>query len=85
MSYMMSIITQSHSSSTLKAQKTNCINIYKLKGDSNVKVFCSISNFEIAIGIDDVHNNKKTQTIYKILHEPTEGGARNVKRLTKNE
>lgn len=62
-----------YTSTTLKAQKTNCKNIYKLKGDSNVRVFCSISNFENAIGIGDVPNDKKTQTIYQIIHEPTDG------------
>ncbi|MFC2949199.1 ATP-dependent nuclease [Virgibacillus sediminis] len=62
-----------YSSSTLKAQKTNCKNIYRLKGDSDVRIFSSISNFENAIGIGDVSNEKKTQTIYKIIHEPTGG------------
>ncbi|WP_017153239.1 ATP-dependent nuclease [Bacillus bingmayongensis] len=59
-----------YTSTTLKAQKTNCENIYKLKGNSNVRIFCSISNFENAIGIGDVPNDKKTQTIYQIIHEP---------------
>ncbi|MBO1511538.1 ATP-dependent nuclease [Metabacillus bambusae] len=58
-----------HSSKTLKAQRTNCINILKQKGNnSNIRIFCSISNFENAIDIGDVPNNKKTQTIYEILH-----------------
>nr|WP_264175960.1 TOPRIM nucleotidyl transferase/hydrolase domain-containing protein [Oceanobacillus halotolerans] len=58
-----------YSYTTLKAQKTNCINIYKLKGDSEVRIFCSISNFENAIGIGDVPNDKKTQTIHQIINE----------------
>jgi putative ATP-dependent endonuclease of the OLD family len=57
-----------HSSSTLKAQLTNCKKILKLKKGSNIRVFCSITNFENAIGIGDVSNHKKTQTIYQILH-----------------
>lgn len=58
-----------HSSSTLKAQLTNCKNIYNTKNNDNIRVFCSISNFENAIGIGDVSNDKKTKVIYKILHE----------------
>ncbi|GAB6991805.1 ATP-dependent nuclease [Paenibacillus pini] len=61
-----------HSSSTLKAQLTNCKNIYKSKTNDNIRVFCSISNFENAIGIGDVLNDKKTKIIYKILHEKEE-------------
>jgi predicted ATP-dependent endonuclease of OLD family len=57
-----------HSSSTLKAQLTNCKNIFKLKESSNIRIFCSIPNFENAIGIGDVSNDKKTQTIYQVLH-----------------
>ncbi|MDQ0187853.1 ATP-dependent endonuclease [Cytobacillus kochii] len=58
-----------HSLKTLKAQQTNCIKIYKQKGNNcNIRVFCSIANFENAIGIEDVPNNKKTKTIYEILH-----------------
>jgi len=57
-----------HSSSTLKGQLTNCKNILKLKGKNNIRIFSSISNFENAIGIGDVSNSKKTQTIYEILH-----------------
>ncbi|WP_137744649.1 ATP-dependent nuclease [Robertmurraya siralis] len=57
-----------HSSSTLKAQLTNCKNILELKENENIRIFCSVSNFENAIGIGDVPNNKKTQTIYEILH-----------------
>lgn len=63
-----------YSSSTLKAQKTNCINIFKIKGDSPVRIFCSISNFENAIGIGDVPNDKKTQTIHQIINHSTDGG-----------
>lgn len=57
-----------HSSSTLKGQLTKCKKIFKLKEGSNIRIFCSISNFENAIDIGDVPNNKKTQTIYEILH-----------------
>lgn len=57
-----------HSSSTLKGQLTKCKKIFKLKEGSNIRVFGSIANFENAIGIGDVSNDKKTQTIYKILH-----------------
>lgn len=57
-----------HSSSTLKGQLTKCKKIFKLKEGSNIRIFCSIANFENAIGIGDVPNNKKTQTIYEILH-----------------
>jgi putative ATP-dependent endonuclease of the OLD family len=56
------------SSSSLKAQLTNCKNILELKDNDNIRIFCSVSNFENAIGIGDVPNNKKTQTIYEILH-----------------
>lgn len=57
-----------HSSSTLKGQFTKCKNIFKLKEGSNIRIFCSIANFENAIDIGDIQNNKKTQTIYEILH-----------------
>ncbi|WP_350302204.1 ATP-dependent nuclease [Peribacillus frigoritolerans] len=57
-----------HSSSTLKGQFTKCKKIFKLKEGSNIRIFCSIANFENAIDIGDVPNNKKTQTIYEILH-----------------
>jgi putative ATP-dependent endonuclease of the OLD family len=57
-----------HSSSTLKGELTKCKNIIKLKKNSNIRVFCSISNFENAIDIGDVPNHKKTKTIYQILH-----------------
>lgn len=60
-----------YTSSTLKAQKTNCINIFKLKGTSEVRIYTSISNFENAIGIGDVSNDKKTQTVYQIINEPS--------------
>lgn len=62
-----------HSSKTLKAQLTNCKKILKLKINSDIRVFCSISNFENAIGIGDVSNDKKTQTIYEILHNTSVG------------
>lgn len=58
-----------YSSSTLKAQLTNCKKIFNLKESSNIRIFCSVSNFENAIGIGDVSNDKKTKTIYNILHE----------------
>jgi putative ATP-dependent endonuclease of the OLD family len=74
-----------HSSATLKAQLTNCKKIINLRKNSNIRIFCSISNFENAIGIGDVTNDKKTQTIYKILHENYEskydGARRQIKRL----
>jgi putative ATP-dependent endonuclease of the OLD family len=70
-----------HSSSTLKAQLTNCKNIIKLKGNSDIRIFCSISNFENAIGIGDVSNDKKTQTIYQILHENSEDRYEEARRL----
>ncbi|WP_342533114.1 AAA family ATPase [Lysinibacillus sp. FSL K6-0057] len=57
-----------YASTTLKAQKTNCINIFKLKSNSETRIFTSLSNFENAIGIGDIENDKKTQTIYQILH-----------------
>ena len=53
---------------TLKAQQTNCYNIYALKGDST-RIFSSVPNFERAIGLGDVPNNKKTETIYRIIHD----------------
>lgn len=69
-----------HSSSTLKAQLTNCKKIYRYKKRENARVFCSISHFENAIGIGDIANDKKTQVIYQILHESSDtgefGGAR---------
>lgn len=57
-----------HPSSTLKAQLTNCKNIFKQRVNNNIRIFCSISNFENAIGIGDIANHKKTQTIYELLH-----------------
>jgi len=63
-----------YSSSTLKAQLTNCKKILKLKNNDDIRVFCSISNFENAINIGDVENDKKTQTIYQILHETSDTG-----------
>ena len=58
-----------YSLSTLKAQCTNCKNILNQKVSSDIRIFCSISNFENAIGIGDIANDKKTQVIYQILHE----------------
>ncbi|WP_226670751.1 ATP-dependent nuclease [Metabacillus litoralis] len=57
-----------HSASTLKGQLTNCKKILELKENDNIRIFCSISNFEQAISIGDIPNIKKTQTIYDILH-----------------
>ncbi|WP_229520891.1 ATP-dependent nuclease [Paenibacillus sp. GM2] len=56
-----------HSSSTLKAQLTNCKKIYSSKQSNNIRVFCSITHFENAIGIGDVSNDQKTKVIYQIL------------------
>ncbi len=58
-----------HSSTTLKAQLTNCKNIFALKANENIRVFGSISNFENAIGIGDISNDKKTKVIYELLRE----------------
>ncbi|WP_456363072.1 AAA family ATPase [Priestia aryabhattai] len=54
--------------SVLKAQQTNCYNIYKLKEDST-RIFGSVPNLERSIGLGDVTNNKKTETIHKIIHD----------------
>lgn len=61
-----------YSAATLKAQSTNCKKLFKLKGNNNVGIFASISNFENALGIGDVPNDKKTQTIYQIIHESSD-------------
>ncbi|GGN96830.1 ATP-dependent nuclease [Saccharibacillus kuerlensis] len=58
-----------HSSTTLKAQLTNCKNIFALKSNENIRIFGSISNFENAMGIGDISNAKKTQVIHEILRE----------------
>ncbi|SEG01754.1 Predicted ATP-dependent endonuclease of the OLD family, contains P-loop ATPase and TOPRIM domains [Bacillus sp. ok061] len=58
-----------YSSATLKAQLTNCKNILKLKTNDSIRIYCSMENFEAAIGIGDVSNDKKTQTIHEIIHE----------------
>ncbi|MCJ8223690.1 AAA family ATPase [Bacillus sonorensis] len=58
----------SHKAQTLKSQKTNCLKIHNLKTKDDIRVFCSVPNFENAIGIGDVSNHKKTETIYKIIH-----------------
>ncbi|WP_110929760.1 ATP-dependent nuclease [Paenibacillus bouchesdurhonensis] len=60
---------EKYEQTTLKAQLTNCKNIYKLKMQST-RVFASVSNFEQAIGIGDIANNKKTATIYTIMNDP---------------
>ncbi len=58
-----------YSSQTLKAQLTNCKNIFEQKKHENSRVFSSIANFELAIGIDDVPDDKKTQMIHEIINE----------------
>ncbi|PGW70165.1 ATP-dependent endonuclease [Bacillus cereus] len=58
-----------HKSTTLKAQLTNCKNILNLKNKDGIRIYCSMENFEAAIGIGDVANDKKTQTIHEIIHE----------------
>lgn len=73
-----------HSSSTLKAQLTNGKKIFKLKESAGIRVFCSISNFENAIGIGDVSNDKKTQTIYQILHDTSNERFVEARRLIEN-
>ncbi|KAB2333979.1 AAA family ATPase [Bacillus mesophilum] len=62
------------SSKTLQAQLTNCKNILKLKISNNIRIFSSVSNFEEAIGIGEIENSKKTQTIYNILNEVATSG-----------
>ncbi|WP_308723125.1 ATP-dependent nuclease [Paenibacillus polysaccharolyticus] len=56
-----------HSSATLKAQLTNCKKIYDFKYNDKIRIFCSITHFEKAIGIGDVSNDQKTKVIYQIL------------------
>ncbi|MGG1640102.1 ATP-dependent nuclease [Paenibacillus sp. NRS-1782] len=56
-----------HSASTLKAQLTNCQKIYASKHSDNIRIFCSITHFENAIGIGDVSSDQKTKVIYQIL------------------
>lgn len=56
---------------TLKAQRTTCCNIFDLKGN-DVNIFASNIEFEHAIGIGSIANDKKTQTIYEIMHDTTE-------------
>ncbi|KXZ16833.1 AAA family ATPase [Bacillus nakamurai] len=62
----------SHNAQTLKQQKTNCLKIHNMKIKDDIRVFCSVPNFENAIGIGDVPNYKKTKTIHKIIHESTD-------------
>ncbi|WP_294746103.1 AAA family ATPase [uncultured Exiguobacterium sp.] len=70
------------STTTLKAQQTNCKKIMQQKGSrSGINVFCSISNFENAIGIGDISNDKKTQTIFEILNADPESSYAETKRL----
>ncbi|MET7018200.1 ATP-dependent nuclease [Bacillus mycoides] len=73
-----------HTSKTLKAQLTNCKKILNHKESNKIRVFCSISNFENAIGIGDVSNDKKTQTIYEILHETTDAKLIKARELIKD-
>ena len=61
-----------YSSSTLKAQLTNCKNIFRLRKTDGIRIFSSNSNFEKAIGIGDVSNDKKTKTIHQIIYETSE-------------
>ncbi|MBP0725205.1 AAA family ATPase [Bacillus sp. RG28] len=56
---------------TLKQQQTNCYNIYALKNDST-RIFGSVPNLERSIGLNDVHNSKKTETIHRIIHDSVE-------------
>lgn len=57
--------------SSLKAQLTNCNKIYALK-KSSTRIFGSLSNFEQAIGIGDIKDTKKTETIHKIINNETD-------------
>ncbi|CAM3286971.1 AAA family ATPase [Filibacter tadaridae] len=58
-----------YTASTLKAQLTNCKNILKLKVHDNIRVISSMANFELAIGLGDVSNDKKTETIHEIVND----------------
>lgn len=55
--------------STLKAQRTNCRNIFSQKLNEDIRVFASVSNFEDALELGEVSNANKTKVIYQILHE----------------
>lgn len=63
-----------YKSSTLKAQLTNCKKILEHKKSDKIRIFSSVPNFERAIGLADVVDNKKTETIHKIIHESSEEG-----------
>ncbi|MGH0601012.1 TOPRIM nucleotidyl transferase/hydrolase domain-containing protein [Bacillus mycoides] len=52
---------------TIKAQLTNCKKVYEHKNEHS-NIYGSISNFEQAIGIGDVSNSKKIETIYSIMN-----------------
>ncbi|MCM3635298.1 ATP-dependent nuclease [Paenibacillus camelliae] len=65
---------EKHSATTLKAQLTNCKKILELKKSDNIRVFCSISHFEKAIGLEDISNSNKTKNIYQILHKKEQQG-----------
>lgn len=75
-----------HSATTLKAQLTTCKNIYaeksRLKSNDGIRIFCSISHFEHAIGIGDVQNSQKTRTVFEILH--SEGKYASAKKIIEN-
>lgn len=58
--------------SALKAQLTNCKEIFKLKINDDIRIFSSISNFENAIGIGDVPDKKKTETIHGIVNNSSD-------------
>lgn len=58
----------------LKTQLTNCKKILAEKlavqENSDIKIFCSISNFEVAIGLGQVESKQKTKKAYEVLHLP---------------
>lgn len=58
----------------LKTQLTKCKNIYKQKNlclnHKNITIIASISNFENALGLDNISNGQKTKNIYNIVTEP---------------
>ncbi|WP_075617995.1 ATP-dependent nuclease [Paenisporosarcina indica] len=57
----------------LKTQLTKCKNIYKQKCTSldskNITIIASLSNFENALGLDNISNGQKTKNIYNIVTE----------------
>lgn len=58
----------------LRTQLTNCKKILaeklKVEENSGIKIYCSVSNFEVAIGIGQVDSKQKTKKAYEILHFP---------------